>query len=274
MAVSYRTGITILQFIFFVPSLVLSLFLCFHYGLKWAATWRFIATLSALRVAGDVSYFISLSHPSINIYVAVIVCELMGLAPLMLTLVAFVNRVNKTTHSIPTKSSLTISLLSLTGLITGIVGTSRALDDATTINDVQINTLIKAALALFLAGYGLMFVGFLFVALDVARHPAKRAALGSEMRILVTVVLACPFVFVRLLYGALGDLTGEAKYSSLYGSNTIYLCMGVLMEILAVAICLASAFLVPVPEGRDGAKERGGLQDTRSAGTPTLDAQN
>ena len=93
MAVSYRTGITILQFIFFVPSLFLGVFLCFHHGMKAAGTWRFVVTLSALRVAGDVSYFISLSHPTLNIYVAVIVCELMGLAPLMLICVALVGRV-------------------------------------------------------------------------------------------------------------------------------------------------------------------------------------
>lgn len=93
MTVSYRTAITIVQFIFFVPSLGLALFLCFHQGLRAAGTWRFIATLSALRVAGDVSYFISLSHPSTNVYVAVIVCELMGLAPLTLTCVALIGRV-------------------------------------------------------------------------------------------------------------------------------------------------------------------------------------
>lgn len=89
----YRTGITILQFIFFVPALFIAVYLCFHHGMKAAGTWRFIATLSCLRLAGDISYFISLSHPSLNVYVAVIVCELMGLAPLMLTSVALVGRV-------------------------------------------------------------------------------------------------------------------------------------------------------------------------------------
>jgi hypothetical protein len=93
MAVSYRTGITILQFIFFVPSLVLAVFLCFRHGMKAAGTWRLIASLSALRVAGDVSYFISLSNPSVNVYVAVIVCELLGLAPLFLASLALVGRV-------------------------------------------------------------------------------------------------------------------------------------------------------------------------------------
>lgn len=93
MTVSYRTGIAILQFIFFLPSLFLGLYLCFRPGKRAISTWRTVTTLSALRVAGDISYFISLSKPSVNVYVAVVVCELVGIAPLMLTLVAFVGRV-------------------------------------------------------------------------------------------------------------------------------------------------------------------------------------
>jgi hypothetical protein len=93
MTVSYRTVITIVQFIFFVPSAFYAIGLCFHYGLKAAGTWRFIATLSLLRVAGSISYFVSLSNPGLNVIVSVVVCELSGLAPLMLVCVALVGRV-------------------------------------------------------------------------------------------------------------------------------------------------------------------------------------
>lgn len=86
MTVSYRTTITIIQFIFFVPSTIYAIWLCFHHGLKAAGTWRFIATLSLLRVAGGISY-------SLNVIVFVVVCEFSGLAPLMLVCVAFVGRV-------------------------------------------------------------------------------------------------------------------------------------------------------------------------------------
>lgn len=93
MTVSYRTAITIFQFICFVPYAVYSIWLCFHYGLKATGTWRFIGTLSLLRVAGGISYFVSLSSPGLNVIVSVVVCELSGLAPLMLVCVALVGRV-------------------------------------------------------------------------------------------------------------------------------------------------------------------------------------
>lgn len=107
---------------------------------------------------------------------------------------------------------------------------------------------MKGSLALFLAGYGLMFLSFLYLVFDIVRHPAKRIALGTETHILTTVGLASPFLLVRLLYGALADYTGNPVYSSLDGNNTIYLCMGVLMEIMTITICLSSAFLVPMPK--------------------------
>ncbi|KAI9739878.1 MAG: hypothetical protein M1818_004934 [Claussenomyces sp. TS43310] len=182
----------------------------------------------------------------------------MGLAPLMLTCVALVGRVkfltwedenrNKASCTFPPRSFLLIFLLSLTGLIIGIVGTDRALDNAATTDDVHINGLMKGALALFLAGYGLMLWGFLSVVFDIIRHPAKRSALGTELRILVIVGFASPFLSVRLLYGGLGDFSGSPIYSSINGNNTIYLCMGILMEIFTISICLCAAFLVHMPK--------------------------
>ncbi|KAK0383739.1 hypothetical protein NLU13_9650 [Sarocladium strictum] len=268
MTVSYRTGITILQIIFFIPSLCVAVYLCFQNGLKSAGTWRFIATLSALRVAGDVSYFISLNHPSLDVEVSVIVCELMGLAPLMLVLVALVGRVNKITHSFPVKAPLVISLLSLTGLIVGIVGTNNALHDAETTNSVGVNALMRAAVALFLAGFGLMLFSFFMVVFDVKMHPAKGTTLGREMRVLYIVGLAAPFVLVRLVYGAIGDFTGNREFSVLYGNNTIYLCMGILMEIIAITLVLSIPFLVPErsdkSEGPQNNAEENGSSETTS----------
>lgn len=90
MSISYRTAINILQIIFFAPSLALSMLLCFAQA---ASTWRFIGALSALRTAGAICYFVALSYPSTGLYTSVIVCELVGIAPLMLTLVVLIGRV-------------------------------------------------------------------------------------------------------------------------------------------------------------------------------------
>ncbi|KAM0304099.1 hypothetical protein ACHAO8_011422 [Botrytis cinerea] len=247
MTISYRTAVTIVQFIFFAPAAPLGVWLCFKDGLKQASTWRFVATLSILRVAGDISYFISLSHPGVRVETSVIVCELLGLAPLMLILVAFVARANQTTKSYPGKASLTITCASLSGLILGVVGTDRALERATTTSDVGGNKLIEAALGLFMAGYGIMLIGFFIVLTDVLTHPSKRIALGKEIGLLYTVALAAPFVLVRFIYSAIGDYGQSKDFSVLYGNNTAYLFMDVLMEISSVAICLSSAFFVPPP---------------------------
>lgn len=57
MTVSYATGIRILQIICFTPALFLACFLMYKHGWKAAAaSWRFLAVLSALRMAGDIAY--------------------------------------------------------------------------------------------------------------------------------------------------------------------------------------------------------------------------
>ncbi|CRL26837.1 unnamed protein product [Penicillium camemberti] len=266
MTVSYRTAITIVQFIFFVPSAVYAIWLCFHYGLKAAGTWRFIATLSLLRVAGGISYFVSLTNPGLHVIVSVVVCELSGLAPLMLVCVALIGRVNKTAKVFPGKAAICISLLSLLGLILGIVGTDRALEEADTTDDIHVNSLTRAALALFLVGFALMLVGYSALVQDLLRYPAKRAVLGNEARILVIVGLAAPFVFVRLLYSALGDFTGAELWSAIGGNDTVYLIMDVLMEIIAITIMYTTVYFAPLPKGAPAER----IADAESSDTNEL----
>ncbi len=93
-----------------------------------------------------------------------------------------------------------------------------------------------------------MLLIFFLVLLDTATNRDKRIALGKEMGLLYTVSLASPFVLVRFIYAALGDYSGNPRFSVLYGDNTTYFLMDVLMEMCAVAICLLSAFFVPAPK--------------------------
>lgn len=113
---------------------------------------------------------------------------------------------------------------------------------------------MQAALGLFIASFGVMILGFLLVVWDVAVHHDKFIALGKEMGLLYTVSLASPFVLVRFVYSALGDYSGNPRFSVIYGDNTTYLLMDVLMEICAVGICLVSALFVPAPKNLAKAK--------------------
>jgi hypothetical protein len=120
--------------------------------------------------------------------------------------------------------------------------------NASSASDVGSNSLVKAALGLFLAGYSMMLLFFCLVVSDAAAHREKRITLGKEIGLLYTVGLGAPFVLVRFIYSALGDYTSNVKFSVLYGNNTIYLFMDVLMEIFAVGISLSSGFFVPAPK--------------------------
>jgi uncharacterized membrane protein len=190
---------------------------------------------------------------------------------------------NKTSRVFPVKSLLIISLMALAGLILGIIGTTRSLQSASTTSDVSVNRLTTAALALFLAGYGILAVAYLALVIDAARSPSKRVTLGTEIWILYTVGLTAPLVLVRLIYSAVGDYSQNPAYGPLYGNNTIYLFMDVLMEVVAAAICLASAFLIPLPkedkkegEASESSNPEGGeaaMQPAEELGIATTEAE-
>jgi hypothetical protein len=155
-------------------------------------------------------------------------------------------------------------------LILGIVGTDKALEDAATTDDIHLNNLTRVALALFLAGFALMLLGYFALVQDVLRNPAKRVTLGTEARILVIVGVAAPFVFVRLLYSALGDFTGKQLWSSISGNDTVYLIMDVLMEIIAITIMYTTVYFAPLPN--DHPADR--ITDDEVSETTALELRN
>jgi len=87
-SVTYRDGIAILQLIVFPFILVAALFIWKRTGWRVGSKiWRYGVTLSLIRIAGSISSLLSISNKSEQIVVAVAVCELIGLAPLLLTYV-------------------------------------------------------------------------------------------------------------------------------------------------------------------------------------------
>jgi hypothetical protein len=87
-SVTYRDGIAILQLIVFPFILVAALFIWKRTGWRVGSKiWRYGVTLSLIRIAGSISSLLTISNKSEQIVVAVAVCELIGLAPLLLTYV-------------------------------------------------------------------------------------------------------------------------------------------------------------------------------------------
>lgn len=92
-AVTYRDGIAILQLIVFPFILVAALFIWKRTGWRVGSKiWRFPVTLALIRIAGSISSLLTISHDSYNLEVAVAVCELIGIAPLLLTYVGILRQ--------------------------------------------------------------------------------------------------------------------------------------------------------------------------------------
>jgi hypothetical protein len=92
-SVTYRDGIAILQLAIFPVFLVLALFIWKRTG--WRAgrkTWRFIITLSLLRIIGGICTLLTITDYDEKIYIAEAVCELIGIAPLILTYIGLLGQ--------------------------------------------------------------------------------------------------------------------------------------------------------------------------------------
>ncbi|PYH96952.1 hypothetical protein BO71DRAFT_348115 [Aspergillus ellipticus CBS 707.79] len=239
-SVTYRDGIAILQLIIFPFILLASLFIWKRTGWRVGSKiWRFPFTLSLIRIAGSISSLISINNDSYNVEVAIAVCELIGIAPLLLTYIGILRQID-TTEMTPPRVMKLITLVAFIGLILGIAGVSSA-DDST--GTYHADTIVKASMGIFLAVFVIyhLITAWLFFQL----HMNLRV---FQKKLFIAILASSPFILVRLVYSALGDYTTDPKFAVLVGNTTVYLVMSVLEEIVAMAITMflgMSAVLSP-----------------------------
>ncbi|KAE8132055.1 hypothetical protein BDV38DRAFT_225717 [Aspergillus pseudotamarii] len=251
--VNYADGIAILQLIIFPFILAASLFIWKRTGWRVGAKiWRYPFTLSLIRLAGSIATLISIDHDSKQVRIAMFVCQLIGIAPLLLAYVGMLRLIDLE-KKIPRRPLLLVTLMALVGLILGIVGVSTA----DTTNGYTPGTLPKAAMGLFLAVYAiviLLTVWLFYIYSFSLRKYQKMLFLG--------IALSAPFLLVRLIYAALGDYSSNTTFSMMslaennHTSLTAYLCMAVLEEIISMVIAmffgvlavLQADYVKPTPE--------------------------
>ncbi|PWY82060.1 hypothetical protein BO70DRAFT_429154 [Aspergillus heteromorphus CBS 117.55] len=230
--VTYRDGIAILQLIIFPFILVAALFIWKRTGWRVGSKiWRFPFTLSLLRIAGSICSLLTIDHDSYNVEVAVAVCELIGIAPLLLTYIGVLRQID-TEERIPPRVMKLATLVALVGLILGIAGVSSADDSEGT---YHADTIVKVSMAIFIVIFVLyhLIAGWLF--LQLASLTKMRR---FQKKLFLAIALSSPFILVRLVYSALSDYTTDAKFSVIGGNTTVYLVMNVLEEIAAMIITM------------------------------------
>ena len=131
----------------------------------------------------------------------------------------------------PPKPMKLVTLVTFIGLILGIAGVSSS-DKG---GGYQPGTLAKAAMGIFLA----IFVIFILLSVWLF-YELSFSLRRFQKKLFIAIALSSPFLLVRLVYSALSDYT-TYKAFSLDGNATVYLCMSVLEEIIAMAITMALA---------------------------------
>ncbi|KAE8396418.1 hypothetical protein BDV23DRAFT_177954 [Aspergillus alliaceus] len=239
-----RDGIAILQLIVFPFIFAAAIFIWSRTGWRVGSKiWRYAVTLSLLRIAGSISTLISINHSSDGVTRAENVCELIGIAPLLLTYIGILRQID-TNERIPPKPLKGVTVFGIIGLILGIAGVSTA---SVTYAEVDghftytyhPSTLAKASMGIFIAIFAitvLITVWLYFQLLPTLRRFQKKLFMATA--------LSTPFLVVRLAYSALGDYdSDDQRFGLIGGDDTIYLCMSVLEEIAAMVITMALGML-------------------------------
>jgi hypothetical protein len=132
-----------------------------------------------------------------------------------------------------------VTIVCIVGLILGIAGISMVPDNTTTFHP---NGVVKGAMAIFIVVFVVLISTTVWLYIQL-----RFTASVWQRKFFLAIALSSPFLLVRLVYSAIGDFTTDSRFTILSGDATIYLCMSVLQEIVALGIAVGIGMIV-VPE--------------------------
>ncbi|TPX14764.1 uncharacterized protein E0L32_005159 [Thyridium curvatum] len=230
---TYRNGLAILQIVFFSVYLVCGILLCIRHGFSRKSGWLILITFSLLRLIGASFELAAIHYASRSVYGGALICEAIGISPLTVLNLGLLIRVNRwLTTKITAKHFGLLSIASLVGISLSIYGGTKAAGSATPLAP---NAFMRAGACVFTA----IYLAACAIFAHLWRHRAGVPA-GSETRLLYAFAACAPLIAVRLAYALVAQFAGDARFSSFGGDPTVYLCMSVLEEIAAVAICVGT----------------------------------
>ncbi|ERS96984.1 uncharacterized protein SPSK_02673 [Sporothrix schenckii 1099-18] len=265
MALTIYNDISIVQLVFFLPSLFIAGTLCYRHGIRRSAGWIYLVILSLMRIIGASMELATIASPdNVSLATGASILQTIGLSPLILMLLGLVTRTytalpEHKRPSIPNAQILRLmQLVVIVGLILSIVGgtdMSSQVQDAVSKGQpisYTIPSLTKAGIALMIVGYVLVLLSSLILTTCLS------SIVDGEKRLLMAVLVALPFVFVRLLYSILSAFDSSSANFHQFGGSTnagyVVLGMCTIMEIISAIIFEVVGMTLPyVPHNERGA---------------------
>lgn len=241
MTWNIRNTIALIELIFYVPLLPLSVFTCYRHGFSRSSGWLYTLVLCLIRIIGGICQFVSIHDQSTGLLRTILILDSVGLAPLTLgtlgLLSRFVDFINSSsTPKFTTRHFRLIQLVLLIGTILAIAGGLNVSVDAN--GTYHTPTTSKVGVILYIVGFSGIAAVFILSVLQASVVPNK------ERRVPIAIATALPFVLVRLIYSVLSTFIHNHLFSVATGSTAVRLGMSVIEEFIVVAIYVVLGFLV------------------------------
>ncbi|KAL2811475.1 hypothetical protein BJX63DRAFT_433322 [Aspergillus granulosus] len=267
--------VAIAELAVYIPTTLVTVFVVLRHGFHKQLGWIYLSIFCVVRVVGAVLQILSHSDPSKTDDLKwAIILQSVGLTPLILASLGLLKRIcdETTTHVPNTKNhqvmqifgaanglarkilgiyskkatavsrrSRTIQLIHIPALIALILaisgGTDQASSNASDHKGGRAET--RAAIILFLIIY--LVLGFLWII--TARDLGLMVP--AQKRIYFAMLLALPFMAVRLLYSILGGFVHDPKFSIFDGSVSVRLWMATIEEFVVVFLYTILGIVTP-----------------------------
>ncbi|KAI0481628.1 hypothetical protein F4859DRAFT_427100 [Xylaria cf. heliscus] len=260
MALSTHNIISIVQIILFLPFLAIAIFLCIRHGFGRNAGWLLLVIFSLVRIVGASLQLATISQPdSIGLYIGSLTLQSVGLSPFIVMMLALLNRVLESIEK--TRSTLIkprmlrfVQLIVIVGLILAAIGGSNSGTSFAQTGVYQISDLSQAGIALTIVGFVLLVLATAVIATNIS------AAEPGEKRVLLAVALSLPFLFIRVLYSAIGTYNPTSSFSLLRGNIYIFLGTAVIEEFIMVIIIEGMGLTLQVRPKSDTPSQPGMLR--------------
>ncbi|KAI1281388.1 hypothetical protein F5Y07DRAFT_354554 [Xylaria sp. FL0933] len=236
MELTKHNIVSIVQIIFFIPSLAISLLLCKRHGFGANAGWLLLVIFSLSRIIGASLQLAATAQPdNIGLFFGALTLQGVGLSDFIIVMLALINRALASTKEARTiiinPSTLRLAqLLVLVGVILGIYGGTTAGDNYAKTGQYEVSTYTQAGSALTIAGFGIVVIATALLGINLSYLEA------GEKRVVLAVALSLPFLLIRVIYSALGTFQSQSEFSSLTGNVNYFIGLAVIEEFIIIII--------------------------------------
>jgi hypothetical protein len=233
MKFNSRGGVSILELFIYFPSLIVAFIICSRHGFNRSSGWIFTLVLCLIRIVGACCQLATYHDQSSGLLETTFILDSVGISPLLLATLGLLSRcvdaVNtNTTNAFHMLQFRLTQLVIVLGLILSIVGGTNSVSANGTFT---VQTTSKIGVLLYVVGYVVLAVRTVTIIPKLSSH-------AGEKHLALAVIIALPFILVRIIYSLLAVFLHNHDFSLINGSVAILVVMSVLEEFLVVIIYL------------------------------------